>query len=180
MSHLYPLAETAMEALAEDRPAVRTLAEAERRAGGASILRLRTDWISAGDLDEETRVRLANAGLSQGFVQTYEDEEGEPVYAVTYWELEGPLDTSPPHVPAPPTEPAEPKPRARPKAGEDHTDDLYFRGGRTRKRKRRVYVDPRQMDLFVSPDMSGYEHADPGNKSVIINDEEGDGTTFGG
>jgi hypothetical protein len=177
MSHLYPLAETALEALAEDRPAMRTRAEAERRAGVAEVLKLHTDWLSASDIDDEARARLANAGLSQGFVQTYEDESGAPVYAVTYWQIDRPLDASPPAAPPPLTKP---KTKAKPKGEEDHTDDLYFRGGRTRKRKRRVHVDPRQMDLFVSPDMSGYEHADPGNKSVIINDEEGDGTTFGG
>lgn len=180
MSHLYPLAETALEALAADRPAMRTRAEAERRAGAAEVVKLQTDWLSASDIDDETKARLATAGLSQGFVQTYEDEKGEPVYAVTYWQIDRPLDASPPPAAPPPAKPAKPKPKAKPKGEEDHTDDLYFRGGRTRKRKRRVHVDPRQMDLFVSPDMSGYEHADPGNKSVIINDEEGDGTTFGG
>ena len=178
MSHLYPLAETALEALTEDRPAMRTRHEAERRAGAATVLKLQTDWISAGELDADMLAGRAGTGLTQGFVQTYEDEKGEPVYAVTYWKLDGPLDASPP--PAPEPKPEKAKPKSKAKAEADHTDDLYFRGGRTRKRKRRVHVDPRQMDLFVSPDMSGYEHADPGNKSVIINDEEGDGTTFGG
>ena len=40
MSHLYPLAETALEALTEGRSAVRTRAEAERRAGTAKVLKL--------------------------------------------------------------------------------------------------------------------------------------------
>lgn len=180
MSHLYPLAETALEALTEGRSAVRTRAEAERRAGTAKVLKLQTDWLPAGEIDDETKARLTNAGLSQGFIQTYEDEKGDPVYAVSYWKLDRPLDASPPAAPSKPEKPAKPSPKAKAKSEDDHTDDLYFRGGRTRKRKRRVHVDPRQMDLFVSPDMSGYEHADPGNKSVIINDEEGDGTTFGG
>ena len=30
---------------------------------------------------------------------------------------------------------------------EDHTDDLYFKSGRTKKSRKRV-VDPNQMDLF--------------------------------
>ncbi|MCI4644063.1 MAG: hypothetical protein MRY64_04710 [Hyphomonadaceae bacterium] len=180
MSHLYPLAQTALEALTEDRPAMRTRAEAERRAGAVEVEKLQTDWLSPDDLDAETLAGRAGAALGQGFVQTYEDEQGRPVYAVTYWKLAQPLDSAPPAPPPEPAKkPAKAKP-AKPKGEGDHTDDLYFRGGRTRKRKRRVYVDPRQMDLFVTPDMSGYEHADPGNKSVIINDEEGDGTTFGG
>jgi len=62
----------------------------------------------------------------------------------------------------------------------DHTDDLYFRGGRTRKRRRAPRTDPRQLDLFTGPDQQGYEHPDPDNPGIVLTDEEGDGTTFGG
>ena len=41
------------------------------------------------------------------------------------------------------------KPEPEPAEAEapDHTDDLYFRRGRTKPSRRR-YVDPRQLDLF--------------------------------
>lgn len=181
MSHLYPLAETALQALTEDRPAVRTRHEAERKAGLAEVVKLQTDWLTAEDMDAEILAGRADGpGLSQGFVQTYEDEHGQPVYAVTYWKLDRALDSLPSAAPQKPATKAKKKAKAKTKSKEDHTDDLYFRGGRTRKRKRRAHADPRQLDLFMTPDTSGYEHADPGNSSVIINDEEGDGTTFGG
>jgi hypothetical protein len=48
-------------------------------------------------------------------------------------------------VPSQTPPPAIPSATARDKS--DHTDDLYFRRGRT-KSKRRKPVDPNQLDLF--------------------------------
>ncbi|MEM9739748.1 MAG: hypothetical protein AAF829_07745 [Pseudomonadota bacterium] len=182
MSHLYPLAQSAEEALAPERPAARTRHDAERHAFGTEILKLATAWISDADGDVDVADVRANAGLSQGFIQAYEDENGKPVYAITYWQLKGPLgDASAqdlPSVPAPVEIAAQAKPKSDPEnaPAEDHTDDLYFRSKRS-KRGRKRYVDPRQMDLFTAPDARGYEHTEGG---AVITDEEGDGTTFGG
>ena len=175
MSHLYPLAETACEALTEDRPAVRTRADAERAAKGTEVLSLKTDWVTAESEEADQMAARAAAGLSQGFVQTYEDAAGKPVYAVTYWHLAGPIGTEDPETPKRKKKASKSKPETA--AAEDHTDDLYFRGKRTKRRGRKKYIDPRQMDLFMEADARGYEHKDNG---AMITDEEGDGTTFGG
>lgn len=177
MAHLYPLAETAAEALDPARPAARTRFDAERLANGTPVEALHTDWIAAADLPEDATPAALSAARGAGFVQVYEDEAGAPVYAVTYWKLTGPVGEAPKPEPKP-----KPAPRDKPAAPrEDHTDDLYFREGRTRPpRRRRRYVDPRQLDLFLSADLRGYDRADPNNPNVILNEEEGDGTTFGG
>ena len=81
----------------------------------------------------------ADQNPGHGFVQHYEDGKGNTVLAVTYWKLA--------------KTPKKPKPKPRPVAApdpnaEDHTDDLYFKSGRTKKSRRRRHVDPNQMDLF--------------------------------
>lgn len=166
MSHLYPLATSATEALASPEPAARTRYEAETLAGEATIGGLETEWINPGENSDAN----AEAGVGAGFVQRYEDASGAPVYAVTYWKLET----------ASKKKPAKSK-KAAPKKAEDDTDELYFRSGRTKppKRKRAPKIDPRQLDLFTGPDQKGYEYRDPDNPGVIIADEEGDGTSFG-
>lgn len=180
MAHLYPLAQSADEALAPARPTARTRYDAERLANGTPVEALQTDWLGHDALPATASEASITAARSAGFVQVYEDEDGAPTYAVTYWLLQGPIG-DPVEVEA---EPPAPRPPRTPKPEtitEDHTDDLYFRAGRTRAaRRRRRYVDPRQLDLFLAPDQRGYEHADPNNPNVMLNDEEGDGTTFGG
>ncbi|MEL6567613.1 MAG: hypothetical protein AAFQ22_04280 [Pseudomonadota bacterium] len=184
MSHLYPLARSAAEALESDRPAARTRYEAERLAHGTQILKLATEWISETEGGVSLSDVQANAGLSNGFIQVYEDEAGNPVYAVTYWQLADTIGEAPPDAPAksdPQNEPASERAtsaaKPAPAPAEDHTDDLYFRAKRTKRRGRKRHVDPRQMDLFAAPDARGYEHTEGG---AVITDEEGDGTTFGG
>lgn len=171
MSHLYPLATSAAEALTSPEPAARTRYEAETLAEKANVSRLETEWITPAETEREAYEKTAEAGVGAGFVQRYEDAAGEPVYAVTYWKLE----TTPKKRKAPKTAKA-PKTRTG-----DHTDELYFRSGRTKstRRKRAPKVDPRQLDLFPGPDQQGYEYRDPDNPGVIIADEEGDGTSFG-
>jgi hypothetical protein len=178
MSHLYPLARSAAEALEAERPAARTRHEAERLANGTDVLKLATEWISVAEGEGEVAEVQANAGLSQGFIQAYEDETGKPVYAITYWQLAGPAgEPEAASAPAPPREVVQPDSKPQKPPAADHTDDLYFRSKRTPRRGRKPYVDPRQMDLFARPDGRGYEHTEGG---AVINDEEGDGTTFGG
>jgi len=177
MSHLYPLAQSAAEALQATRPAARTRHEAERLAQGTQVIRLATDWVSGAEGDVDMAALQASAGLSQGFIQAYEDESGKPAYAVTYWRLAGPVGAPRAALAPPPEKPAPAEPAPRPDPPEDHTDDLYFRSKRTKRRARRRHVDPRQMDQFARPDARGYEHTEGG---AVITDEEGDGTTFGG
>lgn len=177
MSHLYPLACSVSEALEPERPAARTRHEAERLAHGTEIVKLATDWISKAESDVNLADVQANAGLSQGFIQVYEDETGQPVYAVTYWQLSGPIGEPELQRKPEPKTAAKAAAKVKDTPAEDHTDDLYFRSKRTKRTGRKRYVDPRQMDLFARPDGRGYEHTEGG---AVINDEEGDGTTFGG
>lgn len=173
MSHLYPLAETAAGALESPEPAARTRPDAERFSPEREIVALETEWLEPGEGEAETLASKAAAALGQGFVQVYEDAEGRPVYAVTFWKLGKPVKRK--ETPAP-------KPRRKPARSDtaaDDTDDLYFKQGRTRRRRKR-HVDPRQLDLFLSPDLSGYDRKAPDNPDIILAEEEGDGTTFGG
>ena len=140
MSHLYPLAANAKEALKAELAAL-TRYEAEALADGKEIVKLETECITPSGNDIHEIIDAAHAGPGQGFVQRYEDEAGAPVLAVTYWKIGKAVNSK-----TPAKKPPEPGPSA-----EDHTDDLYFREGRTkpaRKRGRKKYTDPRQMDMF--------------------------------
>lgn len=142
MSHAYPLARTVTDALKAGAAAARTRAEAEALAGELKVESLHTEWLNLTEA-EATAQMAANAGEgAHGFLQRYEDDKGAPVLAVTFWRL---VDAAKPKKAAKPAKPA--KAEAKPEAA-DHTDDLYFRSGRTKPPRRRRFVDPRQMDLF--------------------------------
>ena len=181
MSLAYPLAKHAEDALSGTGQAARTRYDAEELAGETPVLSLETEWIKPDGDTVEAIVKQAESGEAKGFIQAYEDADGKPVLAVTYWKL-GETPKKAASKQAAKAKAEEPKPtKAKKKKPEaDHTDDLYFRHGRTRKSRRRKYVDPRQMDLFMSPDQRGYERTDPNNPNTILTEEEGDGTTFGG
>ncbi|MEL6781362.1 MAG: hypothetical protein AAFO51_03230 [Pseudomonadota bacterium] len=172
MSHVYPLAATVEDALSEDTPRARTRYEADALAGEGEIRGLETEWVTPDEKALEAFVTRAETGRDLGFVQKYEDASGSPVFAVTFWRI------GPGVKPKPTPAPAKPDPAA----GKDHTDELYFRKDKPkRKRKKRARsVDPRQLDLFSGPNQQGYERRDPENPQIILTDEEGDGTTFGG
>lgn len=137
MSHVYPIGKTARDALKNAASAARTRYEAEDLADGSAIKALETEWITPKPKDLAKLLEQAEANPGHGFVQHYEDADGNTVLAVTYWKLiKG-------------QKPAKPKPIAPPDDSvEDHTDDLYFKSGRTKKSGRKKFVDPNQMDLF--------------------------------
>ena len=139
MSHAYPLGKTARDALKNAREAARTRYEAEDLADGVVIKALETEWLTPKEKELAKFLELAEANPGHGFVQHYEDESGNPVLAVTYWKL-GKAAAKPKPKPKP-----VPAPDAE---ADDHTDDLYFRSGRTKKSRRKRFVDPNQMDLF--------------------------------
>lgn len=184
MSLAYPLARSGDDALKGIGEAARTRYEAEEVAGGTPVIALETAWLKPDGADIPALVKQAEAGEAKGFIQVYEDADGKPVLAVTFWKLGEAPKAAGRKAPAPDPEPQAaspaPEPEKPPKSEEDHTDDLYFRHGRTRRSRRSKPADPRQMDLFVSPDPRGYEHKDPNNPNTMLTDEEGDGTTFGG
>lgn len=164
MPLLYPIAANAREAL-DAQGGARTISEARELANAP--VSLVSDWVRPQPAEREAVQGKAEAGISRGFVQLYEDAKGRPVIAVTYWKPGAGVKAKPR------------KGKAKAAPAEDHTDDLYFtkRGATAKKRKR--LPDPNQMDLF-GPDQQGAEHADPHNPLVVIVDEEGDGATFGG
>lgn len=149
MSHSYPIAKNAKDALVQGVKAARTRAEAEHFTPEHVIDSLQTDWLPMTKAKLDAILSRPGDETGKGFLQQYEDEKGKPVLAVTYWKLgkKKPKRKSG-------NEKAPLKPLKRPdiKPG-DHTDDLYFRRGRT-KPGRRKYVDPNQMDLFGSSDDS--------------------------
>ena len=174
MSHAYPLAICASEAFTAEH-AARTRYEAEALSDGVAIVALETEWLTPAPTEAQNMLTMADQANGKGFVQRYEDADGNPVLAVTYWKLK--RDAEPAAAaPAPPPIKA-PPPAPTPKT--DHTDDLYFRQGRTKPRRSRSKpVDKRQMDLFSGPDQAGDERPDPNNPDIILTGEEGDGTSF--
>ena len=145
MSHLYPLAKSARAVLDAPLGAALTRAEAERLAQDMVVTQLETEWLNLNAKEAEAMKAAADAGPGVGFVQSYEDADGATVLAVTYWKLADANAQDVLQVP-------EPAKAATPPPEEDHTDDLYFRFGRTRKRGSRKKVDPNQMDLFGKPE----------------------------
>jgi hypothetical protein len=150
MSHAYPLSRNVKDALSPGARAARTRAEAEALAGGLKVDSLHTEWLNLTEAEADAQM-LANGGrLAHGFLQRYEDDKGAPVLAVTYWRL---VDLPKPKKTAKPPKAAKPVPVETP-AESDHTDDLYFRSGRTKPPHRKRWVDPNQLDLFetAAPD----------------------------
>ncbi len=142
MSHAYPLGKTARDALKSAKAAARTRYEAEDLADGVAIAALETEWLTPSAKDLPKFLEQVETNPGQGFVQHYEDGSGNPVLAVTYWKL----------AKAAKKPKAKPKPAPPPEAETaDHTDDLYFKSGRTKKSRRKQAVDPNQLDLFGAP-----------------------------
>ncbi len=141
MSLAYPVAASVESALSGAGDTARTRFEAETLAGDQAIKGLVTDWFTPPKESREDLLAQAAKGQELGFVQQYEDRNADPVLAVTYWKLA----VRPLKPPAPdPMQPRGPE--------TDHTDDLYFKHGRTKKRRnRRKTPDPNQMDLFSAP-----------------------------
>ncbi|MFT3722612.1 MAG: hypothetical protein QM773_03410 [Hyphomonadaceae bacterium] len=165
MPLLYPIASTARSALDAEGGA-RTIAEARELAKGP--VELVSDWLRPQPNEREEIQGKAEAGVARGFVQLYEDKQGRPVIAVSFWKP----------VTGVKTKPRKAKPE-KPKAAEDYTDDLYFEKKKGASKRKKKSADPNQLDLF-GPDQQGAEHSDPHNPSVVIVDEEGSGAAFGG
>ena len=139
MRHTYPIANSALVALENTGEPARTRYEAEALAQGQMIASLETEWLTPASDNVAAILDLIKTNPAHGFVQNYEDAKGSTVLAVTYWKLAKPSK-------------AKPKPAPAPKAEDDHTDDLYFRSGRTKPSKRKKHVDPNQLDMFGQAD----------------------------
>lgn len=146
MSHAYPLARTARTALSPEVKVARTRYEAEDLAEDVDIKALETEWLTPSAKDLPGMLRKVDASPAHGFVQHYEDAEGNTVLAITYWKLSKSKVAARKIAPKP-----KPKVEKSAEAETDHTDDLYFRHGRTKKRGRKIVPNPNQFDLFDTP-----------------------------
>lgn len=142
MSHIYPLARTARDAVAAAERAARTRADAVDAAGGDTVIDLETEWLTLDSDEVDDMLDKADAGPGHGFLQRYEDASGNIVLAVTYWKLAPATIINP--IPA--SEDTPPATTTTAVEEEDHTDDLYFRSPASRRKSRPV--DPNQLDMF--------------------------------
>lgn len=140
MSHTYPIGASVRAALEDPTRQAQTRYQAEALTQASEIIAgLETEWLSCEVSDYDALAELAQSHPASGFVQAYEDYQGQPVLAITFWKTEQRSRQSLPQRPALQTD--QPAPA-------DHTDDLYFRQGRTGRNKRRKPVNPDQLDLF--------------------------------
>jgi hypothetical protein len=163
----FPIAPNPRAALDAEGGA-RTVSEARELANGP--VQLVSEWLRPQPAEREDVQGKAEAGISRGFVQLYEDAKGRLVIAVTFWKPIGSVKAKTKKAKAAGNEPITP--------AEDHTDDLYFTKQGAKAQRKKKAADPNQLDLF-GPDQQGAETPDPHNPLVVIVDEEGDGAAFG-
>lgn len=141
MSLAYPVARSLEEAIAPGVRFARTAREAAAVSPGETVEGLETSWMHLPE--EQARQLIAAQGAEgpAGHLQYYEDTSGHLVIAVNWWRLvpEGTKAAKPPG--------GTPAGTPLPGSTADHTDDLYFRRGRTKSRRRKP-ADPNQLDLF--------------------------------
>lgn len=140
MSLAYPVAHSLEEATKPEARFARSRREAADLSPGETVAGLETSWLHLTEAEALALFGAQGADGPAGHIQRYEDTSGHVVVAVSWWKLGQPETAG--------TKPAAAEPAPDP-AAQDHTDDLYFRSGRTKTRRRR-FVDPRQLDLFSS------------------------------
>lgn len=136
MSLAYPIAQSLEEATRPGVRFARSAREAATLSPGFRVEGLETSWLHLTEAEARALVSAQGAEGPAGHLQQYEDTSGHVVVAVSWWKIAAPT------TPAKAPDPAPPQPRSG-----DHTDDLYFRRGRTKTRRRKP-VDPNQLDLF--------------------------------
>jgi len=140
MSLAYPIARSLEEATLPGAKVARTRQEAANLAPGMKVEGLETSWLHLTETEAAALLAAQGAEGPAGHIQRYEDTSGHTVVAVSWWKLVDPQQVKKTQ--------AKPSPVSEtPQEKSDHTDDLYFRRGRT-KPKRRKHVDPNQLDLF--------------------------------
>jgi len=143
MSIAYPIARSLEEATLPGAKIARTQREAASLAPGMKVEGLETSWLHLTEAEATALLAAQGADGPAGHIQRYEDTSGHAVVAVSWWKLVDPKQARRAKAPSPPAAETQ-------QEKSDHTDDLYFRRGRT-KPKRRKRVDPNQLDLFEKP-----------------------------
>jgi hypothetical protein len=149
MSLSYPIARSLEEATLPGAKIARSQREAADRSPGFTVEGLETSWLHLTEEEAGALLGAQGADGPAGHIQRYEDTSGHVVVAVSWWKLVVPgqkraaskTPETEVHVP-----PLSPPPAAE---NPDHTDDLYFRRGRTKVRRKKT-ADPNQLDLFQS------------------------------
>lgn len=142
MSLAYPVARTLEEAITPGVKAARSRSEATALSAGLTVEGLETSWLHLAPDQADALFRSLGADGAAGHIQRYEDTSGHAVVAVSWWKVVDPATTRTPAM-----RPFEPPKPAAPAKEDDHTDDLYFRRGRTKNRRKKP-ADPNQLDLF--------------------------------
>jgi hypothetical protein len=140
MSLAYPIARTLEEAITPGVTAARSQQEAIALSGGLDVEGLEISWLHLPPEEADALFRAISAEGPAGHLQRYEDTSGHTVVAVSWWKLANPAAARVSRKRARKTAPLR-------TPEDDHTDDLYFRRGRTKPKRRRP-ADPNQMDLF--------------------------------
>jgi len=145
----YPIAKNADAALRVDETQILpTKSHAEALCG--SRVTLTTEWVTLASNTSETFSSLADKAKGYGYAQIYENKDGDPVWAITFWKIISTAEAKAEDL----KEEEEQAARA-----EENTDDIYFtrpdkrreRFGRAIHKPRVKKPDPRQMNLFPAP-----------------------------
>ena len=146
MSLSYPIARSLEEATLPGAKIARTQREAADLSPGFAVEGLETSWLHLTEEEASALLGAQGADGPAGHIQRYEDTSGHVVVAVSWWKLSVPGQKRAPAKPAKAEIRMPPPPPPADKA--DHTDDLYFRRGRTKVRRKKP-ADPNQLDLFA-------------------------------
>jgi hypothetical protein len=140
MSLAYPIARTLEDAARPGVKFARSRREAADLFPGLVIEGLETGWLHLTEAEAIALFSAQGAGGPAGHLQRYEDTSGHVVVAISWWKV-----ADPNALPGQNSSAASPAQTMH--AMSEETDDLYFRRGRTRPRRRKP-SDPNQLDLF--------------------------------
>ncbi|MBB34748.1 MAG: hypothetical protein CME88_03825 [Hirschia sp.] len=141
----YPIAANARAALLlqDEEVFAANITDAKAKAKGP--VALVTEWLKPTPDETDILVKAADGHIARGFVQTYADDQDEPVFAVSFWKHQSAEDLK---------KTEEDEARLRAQHAREHTNDIYFTRPELRRKRfpgrsqRMRDVHPDQIDLF--------------------------------